>query len=552
MYSKKYIIGITSHYHDSSACLFEYGKLVFACEEERFTKIKHDSSFPINTLNYIFEHFKIKQEDIECVCFYEDPKLKIERVKNNLSFNFHSISSYFDILRYSKEIDRLLKTHVSDKIFYSNHHESHLYYSMFTSPFKSTIGLSVDGVGEHTTIVYASKNGSKIDFTDISEYPHSLGLFYSAMTSYLGFKPNEGEYKFMGLASFGNGDFYYDKIKQLISYNDGELNCNMKFFTWNRDGKIMFNEKLTELLEVEQRLPNEEINQSHKDLAASVQNYYEEILFKIISDIHLIEKNTNLCLGGGCAYNGSANGKIIKNTKIRKLWIPSAPSDAGSSIGACINYLHKTYDFDERVNPNPFLGPKYEIEPSIKLNRKFIEFLEEEKLFKYVAEQLEMGKVVAWYQDNMEFGSRALGNRSILANPMISGMKERINTIIKKRESFRPFAPMVTKERQDEYFVINGDVPYMNQVVKVKKSYQKIFTETTHVDGTARIQTVYNDMKIHKLLTEFEKLTGYPVLLNTSFNIKDQTIVLTPLDAIQTFEKRNIDILVLNNYILYK
>jgi len=553
-----YIIGISAYYHDSSACLFKNGELIFACEEEKFTGIKHDSSFPKNTLDFIFKTFKIKRENVSHICYYENPVLKFKRVKDNIKPQIfknpiYSINSYFKITKNIRNIKKELLKYC-DNVFYSEHHLAHQYYSFYMSDYKEANCLSVDGVGEIDTLSFGIANNSGIEYKTISKYPHSIGLFYSAMTSYLGFKPNEGEYKMMGLSSYGDYIPLIDRVRKLITFENGELKCDMNVFCWDKSDKLMFNEKLYNILRVEQRLPNESIEIIHKNLAASVQKVYEEILFKIINYTNKFSSNTNLCLSGGCAYNGTANGKILKKTHIKSLWIPPAPSDAGSCIGACVHYLVKNNLLKQRINKNPFLGPRYNYEYYLKeiKKEKILNFILDSKLLEHISLQLKKGMVVGWYQGRCEFGARALGNRSILANPTLDGMKDKINKVIKKREGFRPFAPMVTKERQYDFFEMVEDIPYMNQVVRVKDEYVDVLKAVTHVDGTARVQTVKKNTKIHNLLIKFEQLTGIPILLNTSFNVKDKTMVLTPQDAIDTFYDTEMDILVLGNYVIYK
>jgi len=554
-----YIIGISAFYHDSSVALFRDNQLIFACEEEKFTGIKHDDSFPVKALEYIYKHYKINSKNLQAVCYYEDPQLKYQRVKENIKSQWfknpiYSVKSYLKIKKNINEIDKKLKE-ISPNVFYSTHHEAHQHYSHFTSYFDESTCLSVDGVGEIDTVSMGVADNNGIKYTSIAKYPHSVGLYYSALTSYLGFRPNEGEYKVMGLASYGDPKKYINEVRKLITYKNGKLECNMNVFCWNTTDKTMFNEKLAEQLTVPQRLPEETLSQDHKDLAASVQLRYEEILFDIIKSIKPLSKNTLLTLSGGCAYNGTANGKIIDKTFITNLWIPAAPSDAGSAIGSVIHYLVKDREKKYlKITRNPFLGPFYDnntIRYAIG-HHKYKLITDEMKLRTHIAEKLNEGKVVGWFQGHIEFGSRALGNRSILANPTFPNMKDRINKVIKKREGFRPFAPMVTKERQHDYFDMLMDVPYMNQVVKVKEEYRDKLPAVTHVDGSARVQTVYRNTPIHDLLTEFEKISGYPILLNTSFNVKDKTMVLTPKDAIDTFFDTDMDILVMGNYIMYK
>ena len=518
------IIGISAYYHDSAACLFQDGKLVFACEEEKFTGIKHDSSFPNNTIQYIKDNYTDK---FDIVCYYEKPHLKLLRA---LKHNWRSIPR--TLWTGIKVWFKLRK--LSDTVFFSEHHMSHLMYAYNSSPFADATLVSIDGVGEEETLrIVRVVDGEFIPELTV-KYPHSLGLLYSAITAYLGFKPNEGEYKVMGLASYGDPTKYKGKFRKLLCYKKG-LQVNMKYFTWDISNKVMFNSKLLELLG-DNRLPEEPIEQRHKDIAAALQWIYEKALFHFLNQY----PGENLCLSGGCAYNGTANGKIKENTPYKNIWVPLAPSDAGSCIGACLNYLNT------RINLDPFLGPSYndfEIDcgggRDLNLN--------------YIAKALNEGKVVGWFEGRIEFGARALGHRSILANPTLPGMQDRINALIKKREMFRPFAPMVTQFAQDSYFESSDFVPYMNQVVKVKEEYRDQLKAVTHVDGTARIQTVYDrKSNIYKLLTRFEKLSGFPILLNTSFNIKDKTMVLTPEQALRTFWDTDIDILVINHKMYLK
>jgi carbamoyltransferase len=513
------VLGVSAYYHDSAACLFQDGKLVFACEEEKFTGIKHDSSFPEHTVQYIKENYTDK---FDIVCYYEKPYLKLLRA---LKHNWKSIPR---ILWTGIKVWFKLKK-LSNTVFFSEHHMSHLMYAYHTSPFADATLVSIDGVGEEETLrVVRMVNGEVIPELTV-KYPHSLGLLYSAITAYLGFKPNEGEYKVMGLASYGDPTKYKGKFRKLVCYKKG-LQINMKYFEWSRSNKVMFNHYLLELLG-DNRLHDEPIEQRHKDIAAALQWIYEKALFHILNQY----PGENLCLSGGCAYNGTANGKITKNTTYKKLWIPIAPSDAGSCIGACLNYLQT------KIHPDPFLGPSYDF---IMCNAKPLDF-------DVIAKELNDGKVVGWYEGRIEFGARALGHRSILANPTLPHMQDRINKLIKKRETFRPFAPMVIYRDQTKYFKSADNVPFMNQVVEVKEEYRDILKAVTHVDGTARIQSV-REGNMYKLLKSFEKQSGFPILLNTSFNVKDKTIVLYPEDALQTFYDTDMDILVINNEMYFK
>lgn len=542
-----YIIGISCFYHDSSICLFKDNELVFACEEERFTGKKHDSSFPHNGLNYILNTYNIRLDEIEKFCFYENPNLKLNRIVKNFTKNpLSTISLTKDSLIELYKNSQILKRELGDNIYYQPHHYSHLYYSYYTSTFKDAVVVSVDGVGETDTAVVAIVKNGKFTIKSLMKYPNSLGLFYSAMTSFLGFKPNNGEYKLMGLAGFGNPVKYYEKVK----------NLNMDHFVWNKSNKIMFNEKLSNILGIPNRLPEEKILQVHKDIAAAVQRVYEDQLFSLLNKIAQETNIRNLCLGGGCAYNGVANGKIKKFTPFKNLWIPPAPSDAGSSVGAVLGYLRSRDSIVTRVKENPFLGPSYTDEDIInELSDVQLRKVTDDELYQIVSEQLQNGKVVGWFRSNSEFGARALGHRSILANPFIDGTRDKVNSIIKKREGFRPFAPMVRRDVQSTYFEDTDYVPYMNQVVNVKKEYRDLLKEVSNVDGTARIQSVNKSQNstIYKLLSKFSEITDNPpILLNTSFNVRGQTMVLTPRMAYDTFIDTDIGVLVLNNFIIIK
>jgi len=553
-----YSIGISAYYHDSSVSLFRNGHLIFACEEEKFTGIKHDSNFPFKVIEHITKEYRLTKENVEVVCFYEDTELKKKRVieyskKRFFKTPLNSIKKYYRFLKNKRELQKILPK-LSDKVFYSKHHHSHLYYSAFSSPFKEAAVVSIDGVGEYDTTTISYYNGKSLEVETISSYPHSLGLFYSSMTAFLGFKPNEGEYKLMGLSSYGKNTNLMVKLSKLVKFVDGKIICDLKYFQWDKSDTIMYNYELSELLGLLPRLTEENITQKHKDLAYAIQKVYENVLFELLSYVHEKYDTENLCLGGGCAYNGLANGKIYKETKFKHLWIPPAPSDAGSAVGSVINY-HISKGDEVSIPQTPFLGPSYRVNSEFKeclKGRTFIRLEKLDMLFTIVAKEISKGCVVGFFRDEIEFGSRALGNRSILADPTNPNMKKRINELVKRREGFRPFAPMVTKERQHDFFHVVEDVPYMNQVVRVKGDHVDKLSSVTNVDGTSRIQTVDRSNPIHGLLREYEKLSGYPILLNTSFNIKDKTMVLTPEDALKTFDEVDIDLLVLQNYIIFK
>ena len=557
-------IGISCYYHDSSVCLIKDGKVVLAVEEERFSGIKHDSSFPEKSIKWIIEESRFSFEDIEEVCFYEKPLVKTHRVVTNCLKNFQikdafrfgvkGIKQYFNLVR------KLKWMFSKAQIKFTSHHDSHIGYSYLTSPYREAAILSIDGVGEWDTTVLAYGKGNIWDTLETTKFPHSMGMLYSTFTAFLGFKPNEGEYKVMGLAPYGNPKTFSHKFREIIyPSKKGGYTLNMKMFQYDKSDEVMFTSELSNHLGILPRLPEEEITQEHKDLAAAVQFIYEMYFFRLLKDLHRKTKCDNLVLGGGCAYNGTANGKISKKTGFKNVWIPNAPSDAGSSIGAClISYYNSTHP--HRIdNTNPYLGPKYLSDVVKKelqnYNKKLIyNKLSDDEIISVVADAISNGKVVAWFEGRLEFGARALGHRSILADPTNGEMKSRINKIVKKREGFRPFAPIVKLEDVSTYFEWDKSVPYMNQIVGVKKEYRNMLPAITHVDGTARIQTLNREdcVRIYDLLTELEKQNEYPIVLNTSFNIKDQTMIRDPKTAIDTFLEVELDMLVIEDYVITK
>lgn len=564
---KGYILGISCGYHDSAAALIKDGKVLGAVEEERFTGIKHDSSFPINTIQWLYKEFKIEGEDIESVAFYDNPKYKLDRIEKSLKRG--PVSQYFNrgkILKRNKiKYDTFEKqiygiTNHKVNIFYSDHHLSHAAYSFYTSPYDRASILSVDGVGEWETTTLWYGEGNKISKIQQINFPHSLGMLYSAFTAFLGFKPNEGEYKVMGLAPYGDPKTFLNKFRKLYTLtDDGGFELNMEYFTYDWSDTHMFNEKLGQLLGIPNRLPEDNLNQPHKDLAATLQHEYEFLFFRLVDRLFAVRSSNNLCLSGGCAYNGTANGKILEKSNFKNVWIPPAPSDAGSAIGAALHVYFEMGGTQKVDNTTPYLGPHYtneDVESALEEMNVDVWFEKKphSQIIPLISKEITEGNVVGWFEGKMEFGSRALGNRSILANPCDPQMKARVNRVIKKREGFRPFAPMVKLEEQPKYFDYTKEVPYMNQVVKVKEEHQSKLPAITHVDGSARIQSVKKSQhkRIYELLTQLHKDNGYPIVLNTSFNLKDQTMVLDPKTAIKTFLDCEMDTLVIHNYIIKK
>jgi carbamoyltransferase len=562
-------LGLSAFYHDSAAALVIDGKVICAIEEEKLSGEKHDRSFPFKAIEWCLEYAKITIDEIDMVCWYENPQLKFQRVKDTIGkwHGFRYPTKWKKFLKRWKENEGNLKGILKSIGYYgiithTPHHCSHLAFSYYTSPFDRAIGLSIDGVGEFNTVFSAMCDDTGFHTIQTLQFPHSLGLVYSAFTAYLGFKPNEGEYKVMGLAPYGDKQRYngvFDKIATM----GGEIDIvkmDMSYFTWETSDNDMFNKKLIDLIGFPPRFKDEPIEQHHKDLAASLQRWYESALYFIINRITNIWDCDNLVLGGGCAYNGTANGKIKTSTSIKNVWIPFAPSDSGSAIGACL-YQHHIAMGNPKVkggdNQSPYLGEKWSNPELLKIilqnhRSKVVMFDTHEILCKEVAKLINDGNIIGWFQGRTEFGARALGNRSILANPHLPDVRDRINKVVKKREMFRPFAPSVTIEDYQKYFVSEEDVPYMNQVVKVKKDVN--IPSVTHVDNSARIQTLKREDNplYYDLLKEFEKLTGTPILLNTSFNLKDHTMTNDPQKAIWTFNNCDMDYLVLGNFLISK
>jgi carbamoyltransferase len=548
-------LGLSAFYHDSAACLIIDGKVIAAAEEERFTEIKHDDSFPYNAIKWVLHYAEIKITDINEVHWYENPDKKDDRVKS--IFNKRPFKTFFLRRRYLKDKkNKSPKNLLQDigyrgEIKYHDHHYSHAAFSYFTSPFKDAAILTVDGVGEWETTTISIGTGNDIKKLITIDYPNSLGMLYSTITSYLGFKPNEGEYKVMGLAPYGNPDVYLDKLKKVFKNTSNKYFINQKYFTWEYSDKIMFNNKLCQLLELPPRLPEEPLTQEHKNLSASLQKLYEQQFLKLVETAKNITGSKNLCIGGGCAYNGVANYKAYEHFK--SVYIPFAPSDAGSAIGACL---------DKHIDISPYLGPDFtntQIKRELhNYSDKIVFFkLSEEKLINKVGGLLQSQNIVAWFQGRMEFGARALGNRSILASAKNAKMREKLNYVIKKREGFRPFAPSVLEEQKDWFGVVENS-PFMNLVSYIRgvgrQGHVIPFPAATHINRTARVQTVSEaqNPKYHKLLTEIKRREGVGVLLNTSYNLKDQTITMTPKQAIERYLSSDINFLVINNFLIKK
>jgi len=563
-----YTLGISCYYHDSAASLLMDGKVIAAVEEERFTRKKFDDDFPRMAIDWCLNEAGISPKNIDSIAFYDKPILKFERLLDNyIAVAPRGLYSFLDVipkwihkrLWIKDEISRYLNGFNGDIIF-PEHHTSHAAYTFFTSPFDEAAILTIDGVGEWSTTTFGTAHDTTIKLTNDLRWPHSVGLLYSAFTYFLGFKVNEGEYKLMGLSAYGKPNYYDLILKNLVDVkNDGSIHLNMKYFSFTHD-KVMTNQNFSDLFGISPRKEDSNAEQIHYDIAASAQLVLEDILLRMVNHVYKKTSMKNLCLSGGVALNGVANYKILNDGPFENLHVPPSPGDGGSAIG-CAQYLYychkknkrKIEKNTERIQNNIFTGPSYpndEIKSFLDINKINYKFLETNDLLVYTAKLLSEDNVVGWYQGKMEWGPRALGNRSILADPRNAEMKDILNEKIKHRESFRPFAPSILEEYTFEYFNINVQSPYMLLVAPVKKP-EKI-PAVTHVDGTGRIQTVskYINPLYYSLINEFYKITGVPVLVNTSMNVRGEPIVNTPEQAYNMIIKTDMDYIVLGNYIV--
>tara|TARA_Y100001936_G_C16086433_1_gene682088 strand:+ start:2557 stop:4260 length:1704 start_codon:yes stop_codon:yes gene_type:complete len=564
-------LGISCYYHDSAAALLEDGRVIAAVEEERFTRKKFDDDFPKMAIEWCLNEAGISPSKIDSVAFYDKPVLKFERLLDNyIAVAPRGLYSFLDTipkwlhkrLWIKSDIMKSLNGFKGDIIF-PEHHLSHAAYSFFTSPFDETAILTTDGVGEWSTTSIGKGEKNSVELLQDIRWPHSLGLFYSAFTYFLGFQVNEGEYKLMGLASYGKPKYYDLILENLIDVkDDGSVHLNMDYFAFTYD-KVMTNQKFSELFGIKRRNENEEVSQIHFDIGASAQRVLEDILLKMVEYVYKKTKSKNLCLGGGVALNGVANYRILQESSFENIHIPPSPGDAGSAIGAA-QYLYYSHhkknrelqvDSTEKIIENVYVGPSYSTDEIKKfLDQKGIkyEILDDAEIVKNCAKLISEGNVVGWYQGKMEWGPRALGNRSILADPRRKDMKDILNEKIKHRESFRPFAPSILEEHVSEYFEMNIPSPYMLMVAPVKKP-EKI-PAVTHVDGTGRLQTVSKNSNslYYKLISEFYSLTGVPVIINTSMNVKGEPIVNTPEQAYNMLTKTDMDCIFLRNFLVRK
>ena len=593
----KTILGISAFYHDSAATIIIDGKIIAAAQEERFTRKKHDSSYPFNAIEFVLKFAKIKLSEVDQIIFFEKPFLKFERlIETYVAFAPRGFKSFCmamqlwlkDKLFQKKMLFNELKRHdknfIDDKkINFSDHHLSHAASAFFPSPFEEALVLTADSVGEWATTTVAIGKGNNLEIKKEIHFPHSLGLLYSAFTYYTGFKVNSGEYKLMGLAPYGSPT-YVEKIKSnLIDIKeDGSFHLDQSYFNY-ATGLTMTNSKFANLFGQKVRdAKHEKLTQFHMDIAASIQKVTEDIMIRLTKSLKEEFNISNLCLAGGVALNCVANGKILKEKIFNNIWVQPAAGDAGGSLGAALALWHIEQGNSRKVNQNDsmqgsYLGPEYSqkvIEEQLDDVGAKYEILKDQELIDKTATDLSKEKVVGWFQGRMEFGPRALGGRSILGDPRSERMQKNLNLKVKYRESFRPFAPSILKEDLSEWFDINVDSPYMLMVSNINKDKTIEMTEdqkrlfgidklnikrseipaVTHVDYSARIQTVHKETnkKYFKLIKRFKEKTNCPVIINTSFNVRGEPIVNTPLDAFNCFMGTEMDYLVIGNCILDK
>ena len=590
------ILGISAFYHDSAACILKDGRIIAAAQEERFTRKKHDPSYPYYAIEFVLKYANLKLSEVDQIVFFEKPFLKFERLLETYVAlapkGFASFAKAMPLWIKEKLFQKnflfnKLKTHdknykSDNNIFFSDHHLSHAASAFFPSPFEESVILTADGVGEWATTTLAVGKSNNLEIKKEIHFPHSLGLLYSAFTYYLGFKVNSGEYKLMGLSPYGD-PVYEDKIKQLVDIkDDGTFRLDQKYFNY-ATGLTMTNHKFNNLFGQKPRDPeSNSITQFHMDIAASIQKVTEEIMIKLAKSIRKEFNIKNLCLAGGVALNCVANGKILKEKIFENIWVQPAAGDAGGSLGAALALWYVEYGNKRLVNLNDdmkgsYLGPEFsqeDIEKELKYVGANFETVEYNDLINKTSEFLLNEKAIGWFQGRMEFGPRALGCRSILADPRSEKMQKNLNLKVKYRESFRPFAPSVLREDLTKWFDLDVDSPYMLFVANINSEKKIEMTEEekklfgikklnikrskipaiTHVDYSARIQTVKKNTnkRYYDLILKFKEKTGCPVVVNTSFNVRGEPIVNTPTDAFNCFMGTGLDYLVIGNCILDK
>lgn len=591
-----YILGISAYYHDSAAALVKDGGVVAAAQEERFSRKKHDSRFPLHAINYVLDEAGISLDEVEYVAYYDKPFLKFERlIETYLAVAPKGFSSFVkampvwlseklflkDVL--AKELKSIEESFSAEKIMFSEHHLSHAASAFYPSPFEKAVVLTIDGVGEWATTTVAIGDGKKLDIVKEIHFPHSLGLLYSAFTYYLGFKVNSGEYKVMGLAPYGEPK-YRDKILNHIIdvKDDGSFRLDQSYFNYI-SGLTMTNKKFADLFGCERRNPEiDELTQFHMDMAASIQVVLEDVVIKMVRSLSDEFDIPNLCLAGGVALNCVANGKVLRDGSFSNIWIQPAAGDAGGALGAALGAWYLEMGNDRTVMPGDgmqgaYLGPSYTDEDSkreLDALGAVYKQLSYQDMIQMTAGLIQEGNVIGWFQGRMEFGPRALGSRSIIADSRSVEMQKKLNLKIKYRESFRPFAPSVLKDDAVDWFDLDSESPYMLLVANIQddkkldvtgqdefvkgieklKIKRSVVPAITHVDYSARVQTVdgkYNPA-YYDLINVFKSLTGCPVIVNTSFNIRGEPVVCSPTDAFNCFMGTDMDCLVIGNLMLRK
>ncbi len=550
------ILGISCYYHDSAAVLIKDGELIAAAEEERFTRKKHDNSFPSNAIDYCLNEGGLKISEIDKVCFHEKPIQKFDRILTTAGRSFphgfqffsHAIPEWLKTkLRIKKKIHKKLET--KPPIEFSQHHESHAASAFFPSPFKEAAILTIDGVGEWKTNQIWHGKEEEIKPLKHIDFPDSLGLLYSTITAFLGFRVNNGEYKLMGLASYGEPT-YREEFKDIIEVEeDGSYELNQKYFAYQHSRK-MWGKKLEDRLG-KPRNQEQEINERHQNIAATVQKITEEIILKQVKYAKKLTDSENLCLAGGVALNCVANGKIRKKSDFDNIWVQPAAGDDGGALGTALISANSSHIRMDDV----YYGPSYSserIRNSLEESDLSYERLDKEELADRAASILDNNEVLSLFQGRMEWGPRALGNRSILANPTDKEMIDKLNKKVKFRESFRPFAPTVLNKYASEYFDIKGDSPFMLFTFDVRDDARKEIPAVTHTDGTSRIQTLERSTNplYYDVIDSFRERTGVPVVINTSFNLKGMPIVNTPEEAIDCFQNSGIDKMILEDFLI--
>ena len=589
------ILGLSAYYHDSAACLVVDGKLVAAAQEERFSRIRHDSGFPGKSIAFCLEFEGISLSDIDYIVFYDKPLKKFNRLIStyidNAPYGYElyaaSLPSWLNGKLFQNEVlveqfSDVFGVDIKDRLLFSEHHLSHAGSAFYPSPFNQAAILTIDGVGEWATTTLARGEGSRIKMLKEIAYPHSLGLFYAALTYFLGFKVNSGEYKVMGLAPYGN-PIYVNRIREhLIDICiDGSFRLNMEYFDYCRK-LSMVGEKFEKLFGIPRRHPESALTQVHMDIAASLQIVTEEVVVGLARSAAKETGSANLCMAGGVALNCVANGKLLREKIFKNIWVQPAAGDAGGAIGAALCVYHMMLE-KPRLNTltdgmnGAYLGPSYTqsmIEKHLSDAGAVYSVLSDDEIIRKTAKALADGCAVGWHQGRMEFGPRALGARSIIADPRSETVQRTLNLKVKQRESFRPFAPSVLAKKAADWFKIDTESPYMLLIAEIAENHRRKITEednalfgidklniprssipaVTHVDYTARIQTVTADSnnRYYQLLSEFERITGCPILVNTSFNVRGEPIVMTPMDAYNCFMGTEIEVLVVGNCYLNK